>query len=72
MYITARNSDGRTTTQRLSLQVINVANESPTRVEILNATATILEDVDTTNRVKVADIRIYDQGNGTNTLTLLG
>lgn len=50
----------------------DVANETPTGVEILNAATVLREDIDTTTRVKVADIRIADQGNGTNSFLLLG
>ena len=51
---------------------ITVADLPPTSVDLLNVVSAIPENVDTSSRVKVADIRILDQGQGTNSIALQG
>jgi VCBS repeat-containing protein len=47
-------------------------NEAPTAVSLTNPLGSILENTDTTARIKVADIAITDDGQGTNHLSLTG
>ena len=48
------------------------ANEAPTAVALANATAGLVENTSTANRVKVADIVVGDDALGTNVLALTG
>ncbi|AFY42366.1 Ig-like domain-containing protein [Nostoc sp. PCC 7107] len=48
------------------------ANQAPTTVTFNNAVTSINENSNTTNRIKVADISITDDGRGTNNLSLTG
>ncbi|OCQ90156.1 hypothetical protein BCD64_19755 [Nostoc sp. MBR 210] len=48
------------------------ANQAPTAVTFNNAVTSINENTNTTNRIKVADISITDDGRGTNNLNLTG
>ncbi|WP_322746010.1 Ig-like domain-containing protein [Nostoc sp. LEGE 06077] len=48
------------------------ANQAPTAVTFNNAVTSINENSNTTNRIKVADISITDDGRGTNNLSLTG
>ncbi len=47
-------------------------NQPPTAVNFVNPTTSIAENSDTTNRIKVADITITDDGQGTNNLSVSG
>jgi VCBS repeat-containing protein len=47
-------------------------NAAPTAVSLTNPLGSILENTDTTARIKVADIAITDDGQGTNHLSLTG
>ncbi|AOX01713.1 hypothetical protein BJP34_21745 [Moorena producens PAL-8-15-08-1] len=47
-------------------------NEAPTALSLSNISTTLSEDIDTSSRVKVADIDITDDALGTNNLTLSG
>jgi hypothetical protein len=47
-------------------------NAAPTAVTLNNKTTTLPENTDTTTHVKVADIAVVDDGQGTNTITLSG
>jgi ELWxxDGT repeat protein len=47
-------------------------NEPPTAVVLNNQVTTLAENSDTTNRIKVADIIVTDDGLGTNNLSLSG
>ncbi|MBD2494445.1 Ig-like domain-containing protein [Nostoc sp. FACHB-280] len=48
------------------------ANQPPTAVIFNNTVTSINENTNTTNRIKVADIAITDDGRGTNNLSLTG
>ncbi|MBD2303749.1 Ig-like domain-containing protein [Nostoc sp. FACHB-190] len=48
------------------------ANQAPTAVTFNNTVTSINENTNTTNRIKVADISITDDGRGTNNLSLTG
>ena len=52
-------------------QVFGV-NTPPTAVALSNATMSIVENTSTDTHIKVADIIVTDDGNGTNTLALIG
>ena len=56
--------------EALSISVTDV-NAAPT-LALENAITSLAEDTDTTSRVKVADITMTDDGEGTNDLTLSG
>lgn len=47
-------------------------NQPPTAVNFINTTPALNENSDTTSRIKVADITITDDGQGTNGLSLSG
>lgn len=49
-----------------------VPNQAPTAVILSNITTTLPENIDTSTRIKVADISITDDGLGTNVLSLSG
>ncbi|MUG95830.1 hypothetical protein F7734_27115 [Scytonema sp. UIC 10036] len=51
---------------------IPVLNQAPTAVTLSNITNTLAENLDTSTRIKVADISITDDGLGTNVLSLSG
>lgn len=51
---------------------ITDVNESPTAVEFTHATTSLMENSNTSSRVKVADLDVIDDGLGTNVLTLSG
>ncbi|MFM7576468.1 MAG: cadherin repeat domain-containing protein, partial [Microcystaceae cyanobacterium] len=58
-------------TQNFTLNVTDV-NEAPTAVILTNTTQTLIENTDTSQGFKVADIQITDDALGTNSLSLLG
>jgi hypothetical protein len=62
---------GRTVTTTLGLAVTDV-NEAPTAVVLPNPVPTLFEGVDTTSRVKVADIEVTDDAPGSNAISLSG
>ncbi|WP_254567699.1 cadherin repeat domain-containing protein, partial [Oscillatoria sp. HE19RPO] len=71
--VTADDGKGGTAAQTISVTVTDeVENQAPTAVTLSNSTATLAEDADTTNGIKVADIAITDDGVGTNNLSLTG
>jgi Ca2+-binding RTX toxin-like protein len=47
-------------------------NNAPTAVVLVNPMAMVVENTSTTNRLKVADISVTDDGEGTNSLSLSG
>ncbi len=47
-------------------------NQPPTAVSFINTTPALDENTDTTSRIKVSDITITDDGQGTNALSLSG
>ncbi|MEC9181913.1 MAG: hypothetical protein VX568_05250, partial [Actinomycetota bacterium] len=51
---------------------ISDANDAPTAVTLVNAIDSLSEDVDTSGRVRIADIRVTDDALGNNTLSLSG
>ena len=63
------NNTGPEVQETYSAALPNVA---PTAVTLDNKTTTLPENTDTTTRVKVADIAVADDGQGTNTITLTG
>jgi hypothetical protein len=62
---------GATLTVDHTLGVTDV-NEAPTGVALANAVATLVENTDTTNRTKLADIDVTDDALGTNEISLTG
>ncbi|NLY02693.1 MAG: hypothetical protein GXY83_42100, partial [Rhodopirellula sp.] len=64
---TATDTAGNTAFETATLTV----NGAPV-VSLANATSTLAEDTDTTNRLKVADVVVSDDALGTNGLTLSG
>jgi hypothetical protein len=62
---------GLFTEQQLTVTVTDV-NESPTAVNLTNATATLPESTSTASRIKLADIVVTDDALGTNILSLSG
>lgn len=54
-----------------SLDITDV-NEAPTSLTLLNTTTTLDENIDTTARVKVADINVVDDALGTSALSVTG
>ncbi|MEB3248701.1 MAG: DUF4114 domain-containing protein, partial [Merismopediaceae bacterium] len=57
--------------QNFTLAIADV-NEAPTAVILTNTTQTLIENTDTSQGVKVADIQVTDDALGTNSLSLLG
>ena len=55
-----------------TLQFAPELNQPPTAVELTNTTASLLENSNTSSRIKVADIAITDDALGSNTISLLG
>jgi Ca2+-binding RTX toxin-like protein len=70
--LTVQVSDGNggSDTQALSISVTNV-NAAPT-LALSNAVSSLSEATNATNRVKVADITVTDDGEGSNELTVSG
>ena len=60
-----------TTSKIVTVNVINI-NDAPTAIAFSDTTPAIAETANTTNRTKVADISIVDDGIGTNVLSLAG
>jgi hypothetical protein len=70
--VTIKSTDGTLTfTQPVTINVTDV-NEAPTAVDLINTTTSLAENLDTTARVKVADLQISDDDLGANTVTLTG
>jgi len=70
--ITVTDTGGLQTSREVTLTVLDVISEAPSQISLANALTTLPEHLDTTARVKVADVIIYDQGQGLNTLSLSG
>ena len=51
---------------------VNVTNDAPTGVVLVNEVASLPQDTDTSSAIKVADVVITDDGVGTNTISLTG
>ena len=65
-------SDGKGGTDTVVVNVtVNAVNDAPT-VALANVTTNVAENADTTSRIKVADIVVSDDAQGTNTLALVG
>ncbi len=58
-------------TKNFTLSLNNI-NEAPTAINFSNTTTALDENSDTTSPIKVADISITDDGQGTNNLSLSG
>jgi autotransporter-associated beta strand protein len=65
------DAGGLFTEQQLTVTVTDV-NESPTAVNLTNATASLAENTSTSSRIKLADIVVTDDAIGTNILSLSG
>ena len=65
------DSAGNTYTETISFDIADV-NEAPTAVTLENVVTDLGEDVDTSSRIKIADISVSDDALGTNDLTLSG
>ena len=68
--VLATSADGSSAAQNFTISIVDV-NEQPDIV-LLNQVTTLPESVDTTTRIKVADIQILDDALGTNQLSLTG
>ena len=65
-------SDGKGGTDTVVVNVtVTAVNDAPT-VALANVTTNVAENADTTSRIKVADIVVSDDAQGTNTLALVG
>jgi hypothetical protein len=51
---------------------LNEINQAPTHVALVNAVSSLVEDTDTSSRIKLADIQVTDDGVGSNTVSLTG
>jgi hypothetical protein len=65
-------NDGVNTTAELITVYLTDMNEAPTAVALINATASIAENISTASNLKVADIWVADDALGTNILSLTG
>ncbi|MEP2532641.1 DUF4347 domain-containing protein [Shimia sp.] len=64
--------DDRTFTYAELADEVTNPNQAPSAVSLEGATTTIAEDVDTSERIKVADITVNDDAKGTNAVSLSG
>jgi T1SS-143 domain-containing protein len=64
-------TDTATSTGTIAVTV-NPVNDAPTAVSFDNATTSLAEGTSTASHIKVADITVTDDGQGTNDLTLSG
>jgi uncharacterized protein YjiK/phosphodiesterase/alkaline phosphatase D-like protein len=75
LYITSENGGGDVDHPQLWVYAPNTfttANLAPTAVFLNNPVAAITENTSTTTRIKIADIGITDDGQGTNNITVTG
>lgn len=56
----------------IGLDLTTTTNKAPTAVNLVNTTTTLSENTSTASRIKVADITIADDGQGSNNLSLTG
>ncbi|MGF1480400.1 MAG: DUF4347 domain-containing protein [Cyanophyceae cyanobacterium] len=68
--IQTTDSESETYEKTFTISVNNL-NEIP-RLSLINTNTSLAEDIDTSTRIKVADIRIYDDGLGAETIALSG
>jgi VCBS repeat-containing protein len=66
-YQVSDSTNNTTASLNFTLQAVN---DIPTAIVLGNAITTLIEDFDTTNRVKIADINIIDDEAGINILSL--
>ena len=71
VQVTANDGKGGITNQTINITIDDI-NEAPTAVVLSNSTTSLEENLNTVNRVKVADITITDDAKGTNVLSLSG
>ncbi|PUE47840.1 hypothetical protein B9Z45_16250, partial [Limnohabitans sp. 2KL-17] len=72
--ITFKASDASAISTTFVTQTVNVVatNDAPTAVALTNTTTSLAETTSTTTRIRVADIAVTDDAQGTNTITLTG
>ena len=70
VQIEADDNSGLTTTQTVQVTVTDV-NEAPS-VALTNTTSSLVENTDTSSRIKVADVVVTDDALGTNVLSVSG
>ena len=71
VQVTANDGKGGITNQTINITVDDI-NEAPTAIVLSNLPTSLEENLNTANRVKVADISIIDDAKGTNVLSLSG
>ena len=71
VQVAANDGKGGITNQTINITVDDI-NEAPTAVVLSNLPTSLEENLNTANRVKVADISIIDDAKGTNVLSLSG
>jgi uncharacterized protein YjiK/phosphodiesterase/alkaline phosphatase D-like protein len=75
LYITSENGGGDVDHPQLWVyapNAVTTANLAPTAVFLNNLVPAITENTSTTLRIKIADVGITDDGQGTNNLTITG
>ena len=73
LYVVSENGGGDFDHPQLWVYApATVPNQAPTALLLNNPVTAIVENTNTTTRVKVADIAVTDDGQGTNNLTLTG
>ncbi|MBJ7329384.1 MAG: SdiA-regulated domain-containing protein [Solirubrobacteraceae bacterium] len=73
LYVVSENGGGDIAHPQLWVYAsATQPNQAPTAVALVNRVSSVLENTDTATRLKVADIRVGDDGLGTNTLGVTG
>ena len=72
LFDTGSYDVGSPDTATVTIADNDIANQPPTAVVLSNTVPTLREDASTSSAVRVADIAITDDGQGTNTLSLSG
>ena len=73
IYVVSENGGGDANHPQLWVYAPStVANAAPTALALANATTAVLENTNTTSRLKVADLVVTDDGLGTNSFTVSG
>ncbi len=72
LFDTGSYDVGSPDTATVTIADNDIANQPPTAVVLSNTVTTLREDASTASAVRVADIAITDDGQGTNTLSLSG
>jgi uncharacterized repeat protein (TIGR02543 family) len=72
LFDTGNYDVGSPDTATVTITDNDIANQPPTAVVLSNTVPTLLENTSTASAVRVADISVTDDGQGTNTLSLTG